>query len=159
MNGSKRSALIYLVMGLFSVMMTTMATTAAARLSLQPLMVRRAPFAPRWFPVHACGIRVRASRLLRVLHSALACSRAPAALHALSWAPQPEPSAYVLVDRRAVDELCDDQPTSAPGLAAAIAERVMAVCASRIAADVSVDTAWQHATGDTEGAGASYVHA
>ena len=52
-------------------MMTIMATTAAARLPLQPLMVRRAPFAPRGFPVRACGIRVRASKLLRVLHSAL----------------------------------------------------------------------------------------
>ena len=82
-----------------------------------------------------------------MLHSTL-CSL-------LFWAPQPEPSAYVLVDRRAVDELCDDLdlPTSAPGLAAAIAKRVMAVCASRAAAaDVSVDTALQHATGDAEGA-------
>ena len=63
MHGSKRSALIYLVVGLFAVMMTIMATTAAARLPLQPLMVRRAPFAPRGFPVRACechcGIRVR----------------------------------------------------------------------------------------------------
>lgn len=82
-----------------------------------------------------------------LLHSTL-CS-------ALVWAPQPEPSAYVLVDRRAVDELCDDLPTSAPRLAAAIAKRVMAVCASRAAAaDVSVDTALQRATGDAEGAGA-----
>ena len=67
---------------------------------------------------------------------------------------------YVLVDRRAVDELCDDLPISAPGLAAAIAKRVTAVCAScAAAADVSVDTALQHATGDAEGAGASSMHA
>jgi hypothetical protein len=104
-------------MGLFSVMMTIMATTAAARLPLQPLTVRRAPFAPRGFPVRACGIRVRASRLLQALHTALACSRGTrctprSALlcSALFWAPQPEPSVYVLVDRRAVDELCDDLP-------------------------------------------------
>ena len=72
-------------------------------------------------------------------------------------APQHAPSTYILVDRRAVDELCDDLdlPTSAPRLAAAIAKRVMAVCASRAAAaDVSVDAALQRATGDAERAGA-----
>ena len=42
------------------VMMAIMATTAAARLPLQPLMVRRAAIAPRGIPVRACGIRVRA---------------------------------------------------------------------------------------------------
>jgi hypothetical protein len=51
LHGSKRSALVYLVMGLFSVMMTIMATTAATRLPLQPLTVRRAAFAPHGFSV------------------------------------------------------------------------------------------------------------
>ena len=92
-----------------------------------------------------------------MLHSALASSRGTCCTprSALFWAPQPEPSAYVLVDRRAVDELCDDLPTSAPGLAAAIAKCAMAVCASHAAAaDVSIDTALQRAAGDAEGAAA-----
>jgi hypothetical protein len=54
LHGSKRSALVYLVVGLFSVMMMIMVTTAAA-LPLQPLTVRRATVAPRGFPVWVEG--------------------------------------------------------------------------------------------------------
>ncbi len=152
MHGSKRSALVYLFGGLVLVMMLIMAAVSAAGLPLQPLTVSRATFAPGAFSVCVDGCCV-------VFQSALACSRGTRCTprSALFWAPQPEPSAYVLFDRRAVDELCDDLdlPTSAPGLAAAIAKRVMAVCALRAAAaDVSVDAALQRATGDAEGAGA-----
>jgi hypothetical protein len=49
LHGSKRSALVYLVVGLVSVMI--MATNAATRLPLQPLTVRRAAFAPHGFSV------------------------------------------------------------------------------------------------------------
>ena len=47
MNGSKRSALVYLVVGLVLVMMLIMAAVSAAGLALQPFTVRRATFAPR----------------------------------------------------------------------------------------------------------------
>ena len=47
MHGSKRSALVYLVVGLVLVMMLIMTAVSAAGLSLQPFTVRRATFAPR----------------------------------------------------------------------------------------------------------------
>ena len=53
MHGSKRFALVYLVVGLVSVMI--MATNAATRLPLQPLTVRRATFAPLAFSVCVDG--------------------------------------------------------------------------------------------------------
>ena len=61
-------------------------------------------------------------------------------------------------------ELCDDLPsglpTSAPGLGAVIAKRVLAVCASRIAAaDVRVDAALQHTTADADGAAGRIIYA
>jgi hypothetical protein len=65
LHGSKRSALVYLVVGLFSVMMMIMVTTAAAlplqpltvrrATVVQPLTVRRATVAPRGFPVWVEG--------------------------------------------------------------------------------------------------------
>ena len=51
MHGSKRFALVYLVVGLVLVMMLIMAAVAAAGLPLQPFTVRRATFAPRAFSV------------------------------------------------------------------------------------------------------------
>ncbi len=55
MHGSKRSALVYLVVGLVLVTMLTMAAVAAAGLPLQPLTVRRATFAPLAFSVCVDG--------------------------------------------------------------------------------------------------------
>ncbi len=51
MHGSKRSALVCLVVGLVLVMMLIMSAVAAAGLPLQQLTVRRATFAPRAFSV------------------------------------------------------------------------------------------------------------
>jgi len=51
LHGSKRSALVYLVVGLVLVMMLIMAAVSAAGLALQPFTVRRATFAPRAFSV------------------------------------------------------------------------------------------------------------
>ena len=51
MHGSKRSALVYLVVGLALVMMLIMAAVSAAGLALQPFTVRRATFAPLAFSV------------------------------------------------------------------------------------------------------------
>ena len=55
MHGSKRSALVYLVVGLVLVMMLIMAAVSAAGLALQPFTVRRATIAPRAVSVRVEG--------------------------------------------------------------------------------------------------------
>ena len=51
LHGSKRSAFVYLIVGLALEMMLIMAAVSAAGLPLQPFTVRRATFAPRAFSV------------------------------------------------------------------------------------------------------------